>query len=88
VRVTESPTRSQAPSVIYIVENLNRGAVENWLVRMLRFGVERGVPLDWTFWGRLPVWRPEPHLHDRRLRWNGYAQTTSLFFSRHVKVPT
>jgi glycosyltransferase involved in cell wall biosynthesis len=36
--------------IIHIVENLNRGAVENWLVRMLRFAVERGIPLDWTFY--------------------------------------
>jgi glycosyltransferase involved in cell wall biosynthesis len=55
VRVAESPTRNHAPSVIHIVENLNRGAVENWLVRMLRFGVERGVPLDWTFYCTLGV---------------------------------
>jgi glycosyltransferase involved in cell wall biosynthesis len=36
--------------IIHIVENLNRGAVENWLVRMLRFGVRQGTPLDWTFY--------------------------------------
>jgi glycosyltransferase involved in cell wall biosynthesis len=36
--------------IIHIVENLNRGAVENWLVRMLRFGVQQGTPLDWTFY--------------------------------------
>ena len=39
--------------VIHIVENLDRGAVENWLVRMLRFGRERGIPLDWTFYCNL-----------------------------------
>jgi glycosyltransferase involved in cell wall biosynthesis len=36
--------------IIHIVENLDRNAVENWLVRMLRFGVNRGVLLDWTFY--------------------------------------
>ena len=36
--------------VIHIVENLDRGAVENWLVRMLRFGRESGIELDWTFY--------------------------------------
>jgi glycosyltransferase involved in cell wall biosynthesis len=36
--------------VLHIVENLNRGAVENWLVRMLRFSVRRGEALDWTFY--------------------------------------
>jgi glycosyltransferase involved in cell wall biosynthesis len=41
--------------IIHIVENLDRGAVENWLVRMLRFAVNRGVPLDWTFYCTLGV---------------------------------
>ena len=36
--------------VIHIVENLDHGAVENWLVRMLRFGRESGLALDWTFY--------------------------------------
>jgi glycosyltransferase EpsF len=36
--------------VIHIVESLNRGAVENWLIRMLRFAIGRGFPLDWTFY--------------------------------------
>jgi glycosyltransferase involved in cell wall biosynthesis len=40
--------------VIHIVENLDRGAVENWLVRMLRFGRENGIALDWTFYCALP----------------------------------
>ena len=38
------------PSVIHIVENLDRAAVENWLVRMLRHGRRRNQPLDWTFY--------------------------------------
>src|SRR5262249_39817496 len=36
--------------VLHVVESLNRGAVENWLVRMLRFGVSHGVALDWRFY--------------------------------------
>lgn len=36
--------------VIHIVENLDRGAVENWLMRMLRFARERDIALDWTFY--------------------------------------
>ena len=36
--------------VLHIVENLNRGAVENWLVRMLRHDMRRGAALDWTFY--------------------------------------
>ena len=38
------------PSVLHVVENLDRGAVENWLVRMLRHARSRGVDLDWTFY--------------------------------------
>jgi glycosyltransferase involved in cell wall biosynthesis len=36
--------------VLHIVENLNRGAVENWLVRMLRHSRRRKVGVDWTFY--------------------------------------
>jgi glycosyltransferase involved in cell wall biosynthesis len=36
--------------VLHIVENLDRGAVENWLVRMLRYAWQRGIPVDWTFY--------------------------------------
>jgi glycosyltransferase involved in cell wall biosynthesis len=36
--------------VLHIVENLNRGAVENWLVRMFCHGCSNGVELDWTFY--------------------------------------
>lgn len=36
--------------VLHIVENLGRGAVENWLVRMLRHSRKRGIAADWTFY--------------------------------------
>jgi glycosyltransferase involved in cell wall biosynthesis len=36
--------------VIHVVENLNHGAVENWLVRMLRQARSRNVGVDWTFY--------------------------------------
>jgi glycosyltransferase involved in cell wall biosynthesis len=36
--------------VLHVVENLDRGAVENWLVRMLRHGLCHGLPLKWTFY--------------------------------------
>jgi glycosyltransferase involved in cell wall biosynthesis len=36
--------------VIHIVENLNQGAVENWLVRMLCHAHHRGEDCDWTFY--------------------------------------
>jgi glycosyltransferase involved in cell wall biosynthesis len=43
--VQELPQR-----IIHVVENLDRGAVENWLVRMLRHARRRGVTVDWTFY--------------------------------------
>jgi glycosyltransferase involved in cell wall biosynthesis len=36
--------------ILHIVENLDRGAVENWLVRMLRHASKQGVKLEWTFY--------------------------------------
>lgn len=39
-----------APNVLHIVENLDRGAVENWLVRMLRHARARGQAWNWTFY--------------------------------------
>lgn len=39
--------------VVHVVENLDRGAVENWLVRMLRHAVSSGIALDWTFYCQL-----------------------------------
>jgi glycosyltransferase EpsF len=37
-----------APRVLHVVESLDRGAVENWLVRMFTHGVNNGYELDWT----------------------------------------
>jgi glycosyltransferase involved in cell wall biosynthesis len=36
--------------VLHVVENLDRGAVENWLLRMLEHARNREVPIDWTFY--------------------------------------
>jgi glycosyltransferase involved in cell wall biosynthesis len=36
--------------VVHIVENLNRGAVENWLVRMLGHAHAYGMDVDWDFY--------------------------------------
>ena len=38
------------PRVLHIVENLDRGAVENWLVRMLGHARLLGQETDWTFY--------------------------------------
>ena len=36
--------------MIHIVESLDTGAVEGWLLRMLRAGTKLGADLDWTFY--------------------------------------
>src|ERR1019366_4930476 len=40
----------QLMKVLHIVENLERGAVENWLVRMLGHARKREIEVDWTFY--------------------------------------
>lgn len=40
--------------MIHIVESLDVGAVETWLLRMLRAGRTSGEQLDWTFYSVLP----------------------------------
>ena len=50
VEVKAQPERAGGPHrVLHIVDNLHRGAVENWLVRMLEHARQRGRNLDWTF---------------------------------------
>jgi glycosyltransferase involved in cell wall biosynthesis len=39
--------------VLHVVENLDRGAVENWLLRMFRYSLATGRPLDWDFYCQL-----------------------------------
>ncbi len=41
------------PRVIHVVESLDVGAVETWLLRMLRAGRTFGTELDWTFYSVL-----------------------------------
>ena len=36
--------------VLHVVESLDRGAIENWLLRMLRHARTRGDDVDWTFY--------------------------------------
>src|ERR1700722_1937435 len=46
----DNRARNMARRVVHIVENLNRGAVENWLVRMLGRARGCGIEVDWTFY--------------------------------------
>jgi glycosyltransferase involved in cell wall biosynthesis len=50
--------------VLHVVENMDRGAVENWLVRMLRHARTHGIRLDWTFYCALG----EPGCLDEEVR--------------------
>jgi glycosyltransferase involved in cell wall biosynthesis len=53
-----------ARRILHVVENLNRGAVENWLVRMLEHAHKRGIEVDWTFYCALG----QPGAMDERAR--------------------
>jgi glycosyltransferase involved in cell wall biosynthesis len=50
-RATATAARENTPAkVLHIVEDLNRHAVESWLIRMLRHAQARGRALDWSFY--------------------------------------
>lgn len=36
--------------VLHVVDNLDRGAIEHWLTRMLAHAVRQGLAVDWTFY--------------------------------------
>jgi glycosyltransferase involved in cell wall biosynthesis len=47
------PNKSEvgdSPRVLHLVESLDRGAVENWLLRMLEHAQERKIGTDWAFY--------------------------------------
>lgn len=43
-----SPTSPKR--VLHVVESLDRGAVENWLLRMLAYARRKSIEVDWTFY--------------------------------------
>jgi glycosyltransferase involved in cell wall biosynthesis len=51
--VNPFPGNIVSRKVIHVVQRLDQGAVENWLLRMLRFGREQGIAMDWTFYCNL-----------------------------------
>lgn len=64
-RVGGSEHKQKPPiRALHVVESLDRGAVENWLVRMLRHARSQGVDLDWTFYCAVG----EPGLLDQEAR--------------------
>lgn len=46
--------------ILHIVESLDRGAVENWLIRMLGHARKRGIGVDWSFYC-VQEWRSSKH---------------------------
>jgi glycosyltransferase involved in cell wall biosynthesis len=50
VIVTESRRKNAPQRVVHIVENLDRGSVEAWLLRMLAHARAKSVEVDWTFY--------------------------------------
>ncbi len=48
-----SPASGASAKVLHIVESLDRGAVEGWLLRMLGHARAGGVARDWTFYCQL-----------------------------------
>jgi glycosyltransferase involved in cell wall biosynthesis len=45
------PNIQRAPRrVLHVVETLDRGAVENWLLRMFGNARKQGIEIDWTFY--------------------------------------
>ena len=41
--------------ILHVVECLDRGAVENWLLRMLEHARYDGTPVYWTFYCILAI---------------------------------
>lgn len=52
--MTTSANSRRPPRVIHIVESLDVGAIESWLLCMLKAGHTFGQELDWTFYSILP----------------------------------
>jgi glycosyltransferase involved in cell wall biosynthesis len=46
-------TSTNLPHVLHVVDSLDLGAVENWLLRMLRHSKKCGLMLNWTFYSIL-----------------------------------
>jgi glycosyltransferase involved in cell wall biosynthesis len=65
--VSRARARRRPPRVIHIVESLDLGAVEGWLLRMLKAGKALGADLDWTFYTVLH----RPGRFDEAARENG-----------------
>lgn len=77
-----------APRVLHIVENLDRGAVENWLVRMLRHARAVGQAPDWTFYcalGRSGALDDEARSLGARVLYSPVSVSRKIAFARALR---
>ena len=77
-----------APRVLHIVENLDRGAVENWLVRMLRHARGSGQAPDWTFYcalGRSGALDDEARSLGARILYSPVPVNRKIAFARALR---
>lgn len=77
-----------APRVLHIVENLDRGAVENWLVRMLRHARGNGQAPDWTFYcalGRSGALDDEARSLGARILYSPVPVNRKIAFARALR---
>jgi glycosyltransferase involved in cell wall biosynthesis len=77
------------PPVLHIVENLDRGAVETWLVRMLRHARARGVDVDWTFYcalGRPGAQDDEARSLGAKIVYSPVPMSEKLGFARALRT--
>jgi glycosyltransferase involved in cell wall biosynthesis len=49
-RISPAVSGPRPARVLHIVENMDRGAVELWLLRMAAHARQRGIAIDWTFY--------------------------------------
>lgn len=48
------PAPRRCTTVVHVIESLDNGAVENWLLRMIAMSRDQGAPLRWILYSTLP----------------------------------
>lgn len=84
-----SDARDCTRRILHIVEHLDRGAVENWLVRMLKHARRQGVNVDWTFYcsvGRLGAREEEALALGARVIYSPVPLGEKLAFVRALRA--
>jgi glycosyltransferase involved in cell wall biosynthesis len=76
-------------SVLHIVENLDRGAVEGWLLRMLAHARRRDVAVDWSFYcvlGREGTQDKTAHRLGARVIYSPVPMVQKISFARALRA--